>query len=760
MAITALPTPPQRSDPANFATRGDAFMAALPTFATEANALAVDVNAKQVLAATSETNAATSASNALTSANNAASSAASALNSPGTNATSTTSLTIGTGNKSPTLTQTGKAFSLGQRVYLASAANTANRMVGVITAFNSGTGAMTVNVTLTSGSGTYTDWVISLAGESELPAITGADVGKVLGVVSGPSFGLVSSRGSGSAVAGGNTTLTSSSAALQRITPTLTGQWVKLPDATTMAVGIALFCLQNLGAHDLEIQNSLGAALGYVTSGASVVVSLGDISTPAGIWTLQGHSLYGILSREITVPTTGSALQVRGIQVLDSTRDLIFLGGDSALYGVVFDSSTSTFGTPVLINAIGSALGATSLLNATDQTIVATGLPGGNMEVRVITTSGTSITAVGTAATAAYGASSIVESITKVAGVGFVVNVYNASSGAWEFRALTLSGTTLTIGAATVSQGAGTTNPPAIFDYGSGVILTVSADGSSVFCRPYTQAGVVLTPGTNYNITTAPYAGAVRKLPSGRVAIIYRNNANQIAGAIVSMTGTVASGTVVPLSTTTAATATARVLAVGNQILCAMFNFGSSPLEFNVLTDNAGTAVAGTTIRRSLGTVSGDFVRAIAQSATTMTVFSLTSTGYSIGNVYHLGISGNNAVILNERDFFSSQIADGGAMQPISEVVVASTWKAPVGQNFLQGTYGAVAGVHIPSSGAPNVWETTNGLPNMVMGRGFINDVYSDYRFIHVRNPEGSYRWTSKESQTGLTINLQRLKVA
>ncbi len=36
--ITALPTPPSRSDPANFATRGDDFMAALPTLRSEINA--------------------------------------------------------------------------------------------------------------------------------------------------------------------------------------------------------------------------------------------------------------------------------------------------------------------------------------------------------------------------------------------------------------------------------------------------------------------------------------------------------------------------------------------------------------------------------------------------------------------------------------------------------------------------------------------------------------------------------------------------
>lgn len=45
MAITPLPTPvPSTSDPANFDTRADAFLGALPTFATEANALAVQMN--------------------------------------------------------------------------------------------------------------------------------------------------------------------------------------------------------------------------------------------------------------------------------------------------------------------------------------------------------------------------------------------------------------------------------------------------------------------------------------------------------------------------------------------------------------------------------------------------------------------------------------------------------------------------------------------------------------------------------------------
>lgn len=88
-------------------------------------------------------------------------------------ATSTTSLTIGTGSKSLTLAQTGKLYSVGQTVVIARTAAPTNQMTGVITAFTSATGAMTVDVSGTAGSGTYTDWTISLTSAGGVQLVAG-----------------------------------------------------------------------------------------------------------------------------------------------------------------------------------------------------------------------------------------------------------------------------------------------------------------------------------------------------------------------------------------------------------------------------------------------------------------------------------------------------------------------------------------------------------------------------------------------------------
>lgn len=128
--VTALPTPPSRSDaPATFNARADAFLDALPTFQAELNAY------RDALPST------------ITGTDYAA--------------TSSTSVAIATGSKSFTI-ETGKSFQIGQTVRVASTASPANYMDGQVTAHNNSTGALTVNVTAIGGTGTFAAWTVSL----------------------------------------------------------------------------------------------------------------------------------------------------------------------------------------------------------------------------------------------------------------------------------------------------------------------------------------------------------------------------------------------------------------------------------------------------------------------------------------------------------------------------------------------------------------------------------------------------------------------
>lgn len=164
--ITALPTPTparltQTSD--EFVSAMDNLLAALPTMVTQENTWASQANTVAGEVSTNATNAATSATNAATSANAASASAQTALNAPGTSATSTTSLTVGTGTQNLTI-QTGKSIVVGMNMVCAYTTTPTTQMRGTVLSYDSGTGALSLSVSSFDGSGTYTAWTVSLTG--------------------------------------------------------------------------------------------------------------------------------------------------------------------------------------------------------------------------------------------------------------------------------------------------------------------------------------------------------------------------------------------------------------------------------------------------------------------------------------------------------------------------------------------------------------------------------------------------------------------
>jgi len=161
--VTPFPTPPSTTDIANFDTRADAWNLQIPTFSTEMQAVANSAYANAAYALDRATYAESQATAANGFASAAQGYAASAVNAPGTNATSTTSIAIGTGSKSITI-QTGKNFVAGQFITVAYTTTPTNYMFGQITSYNSGTGALVFNATSIGGSGTQAAWTVGLTG--------------------------------------------------------------------------------------------------------------------------------------------------------------------------------------------------------------------------------------------------------------------------------------------------------------------------------------------------------------------------------------------------------------------------------------------------------------------------------------------------------------------------------------------------------------------------------------------------------------------
>lgn len=154
------------------ATAAAASAGSAATQASSAAASAVTATTQATNAANSASAASTSATNAATSETNASGYASSAAASAvlaasyalGWTGTSATSVLIETGSKSFTAS-TGKVWAAGTPLLISSDANSSNFMFGVASSYVPGTGALTVNVTAIGGSGTFSDWNISLSGQ-------------------------------------------------------------------------------------------------------------------------------------------------------------------------------------------------------------------------------------------------------------------------------------------------------------------------------------------------------------------------------------------------------------------------------------------------------------------------------------------------------------------------------------------------------------------------------------------------------------------
>jgi hypothetical protein len=178
--LPTLDPAPTFTDPANFDTRADTHVAQVVAQVPLLNA----ENAKTFVNAQSANMAAQvavpAAQEALVAVGQAQQAAAAAIGSSVGMATSTSNVTIGTGDKVFLLVEANKDFSIGQTIVAALASDYSKSMLGKVKAWDKPNKLLTMASETPSGAGTYADWRISVsAGSVAMPRFAYADRGQL-----------------------------------------------------------------------------------------------------------------------------------------------------------------------------------------------------------------------------------------------------------------------------------------------------------------------------------------------------------------------------------------------------------------------------------------------------------------------------------------------------------------------------------------------------------------------------------------------------
>jgi len=541
MTIPTLSPTPVRGDPDTFSTAVETFLSGLDPWAvavqavgdaadadaTAAAASAVDAAAEVVLAAAQVALATTQATNA---ANSATASANSALVAGAVAWVSGTTYAIGDTRYSPINFQTYRRTT---------------------------SGAGTTDPSLDS-----TNWTKALA--SGVTSVTTATTA---------------------------TTLTSIETLL-KITPASYGVAVTLPDATTCTVGGPLHIIDNKGAYPVRVLNSAGTLLGFIFAGVVSHISLADNSSAAGVWTIENNELVGASAQLLTTNLVGG---IGACLDLGSSREFILASNaaNSAMYGVVYDRSTNTFGSATLIRTAASqANRQAAVIVSTDKILVVSTDAATAFEAVVLSISGTTIT-VNTAATATLSANlnTFADGCKLIAvGSSFVCS-YTVSGPAAQIRALSISGTTVTIGSAEVLDG---TADGLIALGDSTHVIAVSTATTHLYTKPYLVSGSTLTAGTGTDTNSGTMTLNKLAALGTRWFVGYNDGGTTVKGGVVSLNATGNGTTTISTATLFSAGGLHDAIIVGSTKVLALNSQATS--YANILTDTAGAASAGTVI--------------------------------------------------------------------------------------------------------------------------------------------------------------------
>lgn len=675
--ISTLPTAPSRADPTTFVARSDALLGALDGFVTQTNLVAGEVNTAAATATTQAGLATTNGAAQVTLAVGQVTLAAGQVTLAAGQVTLATTQAVNAANSATAAAGSalvagavawvsGTTYAVGDARYSPINMQTYRRVIS---------GAGTTDPSLDT-----TNWTLALkAGITNVTTATGM------------------------------TTLTNSPTLLS-ITPAAYGVAVTLPDATTCPLGGPLHKIDNRGAYPVRLLNSAGTLIGFVFAGVTSDVSLVNNATAAGVWDVSNVELVGASAQLLTT----NLQAISACVALDANREYLQGNqGSTAIWGVVYDKSTNTFGAVTLIRTAVVQGNSTAILSAANQilSISCTGA-GTAFQAVTLTISGTTIT-VNTAATATLSAniSGFADGCGLIAVGSSFVTSYTVATPAAQIRALSISGTTVTIGAASVLDG----TAGGLIAAAANHVIAVSTATSNLYTKPYLVTTSTLTAGTGSATGTGATTTLQKLAALGTrwfVANLDQSGAS-ILGGVISLNATGNGTTTISTVTLLSSASNLRdAIVVGSNKVLLLGNQTSS--NANLLTDTAGTASAGTAITLSDGNAN----RACLYVSGT-TVYVADRTSANDFSIFAVGCSGASPVVsatfpqVGNLAIASEYICDG-----VSNAVLRRSPRKLHGTEFAQAI--STGSINSTQLAMPRV---NKGIPSLVFGASLSYEV-------------------------------------
>jgi hypothetical protein len=323
-------------------------------------------------------------------------------------------------------------------------------------------------------------------------------------------------------------------------------------------------------------------------------------------WVAGTGAIIGYTSRLTTTAFAGGTLNNAATTSYDMDGDIEIVVGANAsghVVAVAHKNSTDAFGSPLVVRATNCTINYIVAIKHTSTQLLVVSCTSSStaLEAVVVTLdAGTLALTANTAATATLsgniGAFPTRNGIVAIPSLpnSFVIN-YSVTTPTRQLRAISISGTTVTIGsAATPSADA----DMAVVATGDKIIVAHKLT-NNVYTTPYTVSGSTLTAGTG-TTTSVTTSALIKLFPLGsRFCLLYQNTStNVLVGGIVTLTGTTTT-----ISTATLISSTnsySDCIVVGSSKALVLSATNTTGQGANILTDSSGTASAGTAIS-SLG---------------------------------------------------------------------------------------------------------------------------------------------------------------